>query len=140
MGTLLAIDIDASAEDVFELLTTTEGQAGFWTSDCEVGDETARFGFEQAPVDLHMAVESKPNELVRFTVTSGFPFWNGSVIEWQLGPAARQGSGTQVVFRHDQFEAGYPEVDLAYTSQHWAGIQEALKSLAETGKPAPAMG
>lgn len=135
---VLALDIDASASDLLEILSTTKGQSSFWTSDCEVSGDTARFSFQEAPVDLNMAVETT-DDTVRFTVTSGFPFWDGSIIEYQLGDAMRSPSGTGVLFRHRNFGEGYGEADLAFTAQSWARILDRLQGFAETGTPQPLM-
>jgi hypothetical protein len=137
---VLAVDVEADAAHLFKILTTTEGQAATWTSDCDVDHDHARFGFAQAPVDLECDVEVEPDRLARFTITSGFPFWNGSVFEWELGPAARAQSGTNVLFRHRGFEDGYPEQDRGMTAHTWALILSALKVHAETGEAAPALG
>src|ERR1700745_4026233 len=96
---VLAVDVDADRARVFEVLSTTEGQRGFWTADCDVSASRARFGFPQAPVDLLADVITEPGKLVRMRVTSGFPFWEGSTWEWELGPASRAEAGTSVLFR-----------------------------------------
>ena len=101
---VLSVDIDATAEELIEILTTTKGQASFWTSDCD------------------------------------FPFWNGSEFSWELGPAARQESGINVLFRHAGFEDGYADQDLGFTAFTWALVLNALKAHAETGEVAPALG
>ncbi len=49
---ILATDVEADRARVFEILSTTQGQRGFWTADCEVTGGHARFGFPQVPVDL----------------------------------------------------------------------------------------
>ncbi len=134
---VLAVDVAADAQRLTEILTTTAGQQGFWTADCDVAPDKARFGFAAAPVDLEVAVTTEPGTQVRMTVTSGFPFWEGSTWEWQLGPAARAGSGTGVVFRHHGFADGYPEADLGYTAQTWAMVLQRLAQFAETGSPQP---
>ncbi len=135
--TTLALDIDADVARIFEILSTTAGQQGFWTADCEVGADKARFGFEQAPVDLEVAVSTEPDRLVRMTVTSGFPFWDGSTWEWELGAATRAESGTGVLFRHYGFGEGYPEADLGHTAQTWALVLQRLGQYAESGTPQP---
>lgn len=133
----LAADVDADRDRVFEVLSTADGQRGFWTADCEVADGRARFGFPQAPVDLHADVSAQPGSLVRMRVTSGFPFWEGSTWEWELGDATRKGTGTGVLFRHYGFADGYAEVDLAHTAQSWAMILDRLTSYLATGRPQP---
>jgi hypothetical protein len=133
----LAVDVPADAARVFEILSTTQGQRAFWTADCEVTSDAARFGFPQAPVDLETTVRTEPEKLVRMHVTSGFPFWDGSTWEWELGPAARAESGTGVLFRHSGFGDGYPEIDLGHTAQTWAMILARLVEHAETGTARP---
>src|SRR3954466_9474799 len=133
----LAVDVQADAETVFEILSTTKGQQGFWTTDCEVSDTRARFGFAQAPVDLETDVTADPGKLVSMRCTSGFPFWDGSTWEWELGPATRAESGTSVLFRHYGFGEGYAEIDLGNTAQTWALILARLAAYAESGTPQP---
>jgi hypothetical protein len=133
----LAVDVDADPSRVTEILSTTPGQRAFWTADCDVSAERARFGFAQAPVDLEAEVTTEPGKLVRMHVTSGFPFWENSTWEWELGPASRAGSGTSVLFRHYGFGAGYPEIDLGHTAQTWALILGRLQSYVASGAPQP---
>jgi hypothetical protein len=38
-GIVLAVDVQADAARVFEILSTTEGQRGFWTANCDVSAE-----------------------------------------------------------------------------------------------------
>ena len=134
---ILAADVQADHARVFEILSTTQGQRGFWTADCEVSGGHARFGFPQVPVDLLTEVTTEPGKLVRMRVTSGFPFWEGSAWEWELGPAARAETGTGVLFRHDGFADGYPEIDFAHTAQTWALILQRLSGYAASGSPQP---
>lgn len=133
----LAVDVDADLARVFEVLSTTRGQRGFWTADCEVSGARARFGFPQAPADLLTEVTTEPGKLVRMRVTGGFPYWEGSTWEWQLNEAARAESGTGVLFRHYGFADGYPEIDLAHTAQTWALILQRLAGYAASGSPQP---
>jgi hypothetical protein len=133
----LAVDVPVDPARVYEILSTTEGQRGFWTANCDVSPDHARFGFVQAPVDLLVDVTAKPTELVRMHVTSGFPFWTGSTWEWEIGKPLRIESGTGVLFRHYGFGEGYPEVELAHTAQTWALITDRLVRFAETGQPQP---
>jgi uncharacterized protein YndB with AHSA1/START domain len=133
----LAADVEADVGRVFEILSTTEGQRGFWTADCDVFADRARFGFPQAPVDLEAEVITEAGKLVRMRVTSGFPFWEGSTWEWELGEATRAPAGTGVLFRHYGFGEGYAELDLGHTAQTWALIMDRLARYAATGTPQP---
>jgi uncharacterized protein YndB with AHSA1/START domain len=94
----LAVDVNADPSRVFEILSTTDGQRAFWTANCDVTADRGRFAFAQAPVDLVTDVTTEPGKLVRMRVTSGFPFWEGSTWEWELGPASRAEAGTSVLF------------------------------------------
>ena len=134
---ILATDVQADRARVFDILSTTEGQRGFWTADCDVSGERARFGFPQAPVDLLADVITEPGKLVRMRVTSGFPFWEGSTWEWELGDASRAATGTGVLFRHHGFGEGYAEVDLGHTAQTWALILDRLASYVASGRAQP---
>lgn len=133
----LAVDVAADAQRVFEALSTTEGQRGFWTADCDVSETRARFGFPEAPVALEVDVTTEPGKLVRMHVTSGFPFWEGSTWEWELGDAVRTETGTGVMFRHYGFAEGYAETDLGYTAQTWAMIQDRLAAYVVSGTSQP---
>src|SRR6478735_10558413 len=55
----LAMDVDTDAATVFRAVSTTAGQRAFWTADCEVQENRARFGFVAAPVDLHVSVSTE---------------------------------------------------------------------------------
>jgi uncharacterized protein YndB with AHSA1/START domain len=133
----LAVDVDADPDRVFEILTTTDGQRAFWTEDCDVSPERARFGFPSTPIPLEVDITTKSSKLVRMHVTSGFPFWEGSTWEWELSDAARAETGTGVMFRHYGFGEGYSEADLGHTAQTWAGILDRLAKHAATGEPQP---
>jgi len=101
------------------------------------GANSARFGFTAAPVDLQVTVSAEPDKLVRIHVTSGFPFWEGSTWEWEIGSPGRTDTGTGVLFRHHEFGDGYAETDLAYTAQTWAMILARLARYVTSGTPQP---
>ena len=134
---ILAADVEAGPARVFEALSTTSGQRGFWTPDCDVSADHARFGFPQAPMDLLTDVTIEPGKVVRMRVTSGFPYWEGSTWEWEVREPARTETGTGVLFRHYGFGAGYPEIDLGHTAQTWAMIMQRLADYVASGTPHP---
>jgi uncharacterized protein YndB with AHSA1/START domain len=136
-STVLSVDVAADPARVFEILSTTEGQRAFWTDDCEVSGDRGRFSFAASPVDLEVDVTTEPAKLVRMQVTSGFPFWEGSTWEWELGLATRAESGTNVLFRHYGFAEGYSEADHGHTAQTWALVLDRLARYVETGTPQP---
>jgi len=82
-------------------------------------------------------VTTEPGKLVRMRVTSGFPFWQGSTWEWELGTASRTEAGTSVLFRHYGFADGYAEIDLGHTAQTWPLILDRLARYIATGTPQP---
>jgi uncharacterized protein YndB with AHSA1/START domain len=133
----LAADVAAPAERVAEILTTTEGQRGFWTADCEVTPQRARFGFPEAPADLEAEVTTEPGRLVRMRVVSGFAFWAGSTWEWELRPPTFADEGTGVLFRHGGFAPDVPEVLLGHVAQTWAMILDRLVRFVADGRPQP---
>ena len=63
------------------------GQRGFWTADCEVSADRARFGFPQAPVDLHGGRRHRARQARQHAGHSGFPYWAGST--WESGELGR---------------------------------------------------
>jgi hypothetical protein len=80
----LATSVGASRSALYEVLRSTEGQKGFWTSDCELDEVHGRFSFDEAPVDLNVSLTLVPEELVSMKVDAGFPGWVGSTWEWAL--------------------------------------------------------
>jgi hypothetical protein len=133
----LASTVGASPSVVYDLLRSTQGQKGFWTSDCELDDQHGRFSFLEAPVDLNVSVSLVTNELVRMNVDSGFPGWNGSTWEWALSAHHDTSNETDVQFRHYDFESSYDESSMAYTAQSWAMILDSLSRFIKTGVPDP---
>ena len=133
----LAVDVGADPGRVFEVLSTTAGQRAFWTDDCDVSPERARFGFAIVPIDLEVDVHLENDRSVQMTVTSGFPFWEGSTWEWQIDEATEAGSGSTVLFRHYRFGDGYSESALGHTAQSWAMILDRLARYLESGTPQP---
>ena len=133
----LAVDVGADAGRLYDILSTSEGHRAFWTAECDVSGDRARFGFAQAPVDLEVDVVTEPGKLVRMHVTSGFPFWEGSTWEWELGAVTHAESGTGVLFRHYGFGDGYAESDFGHTAQTWALILDRLATYVASGRPQP---
>jgi hypothetical protein len=119
-----------------QILTELNDRTVIWSGNGPAGDYAELLVAEA----FDEKIEVEAGKSVRYTIESGFPFWNGSVFEWELGPAVRAESGTNLLFRHGGFEDGYPETDLAFTRQTWALVQQTIKSHAEGGAPGPALG
>src|SRR5687768_8101347 len=113
---LHAVEVEAEIATIYRAITTQEGEASFWTPDCDVQaiiGSVARFGFATAPVDLRMRIDGlAEGRSVRWTCLGDFPHWAGTTVEWDLEPAP-SGRGTMVRFRHDGWSAEYPESDYA---------------------------
>jgi uncharacterized protein YndB with AHSA1/START domain len=130
---VLAFDAAASPARIYHILTTTEGQAAFWTADCDVRAGHARFGFPgESPVEVD--ITTQPQRLVCMHATSGVTHGGAVTWEYELHPAE---AGTTVVFREHGFPDDYPEIDLGRTTQTWAQIMDRLASYAATGTPRP---
>jgi hypothetical protein len=133
----LATDVEADPARLTEILSTTDGQRGFWTADCDVATDHARFGFEDAPVDLETTVTVEAGKLVRMHVTSGYAFWVNTTWEWELGAPMHDETSTGVTFRHYGLADDVPDAHLAFVTQTWAMILDRLAKYAATGTPQP---
>ena len=130
------VGVAAPLDDVYKAVTTTDGLAGWWTTDTkgkeEVGGELLfRFG-DLGGFDMEV-LELDPAGRVRWRVTDGPAEWIGTEIDWKL---SRREDHTIVLFKHQ----GWAEpVDfMHHCSTKWATFLLSLKSLVETGTGAPA--
>ena len=139
---ILATDVPADADAVFRTITTQEGQASFWTSDCDVSATEATFRFPGAEGDVHVTVDAAEHgKLVRWTCTGSFPGWEDTTIEWEL--AAPQGDeGTGVVLRHLGLHGPFEQSDqaLGNVGHVWAMILDRLQAFHRDGEPVPFFG
>ena len=139
---ILAVDVPADTEDTFRAITTQQGQAAFWTTDCDVSDTTARFGFPGAPVDVRVNVEAAADgSIVRWHCLGDFPGWDGSTIEWELTePQGERGTG--VVLRHLGLHGPSAESDpaLGSVAHTWSMILDRLQTYLRDGEPVPYFG
>jgi uncharacterized protein YndB with AHSA1/START domain len=135
-----AVDVAADGGTIYRALTTGEGLAAFWTADSDARPEvgsTAVFRFPAAPVDLKMRIESlEPDRRVAWHCEGDFPYWQGTTVSWELGPAS-QGAGKEVVFRHEGWGSDYPEIDFARVNWVWGQVLGRLKAYCESGEPQP---
>jgi len=139
---LHAVDVDADVDTIHRAVSTQEGEASFWTSDCDVQaviGSVARFGFPSAPVDLRMRIDQLDPHLIRWACLGDFPFWADTTVRWDIRPAAT-GTGSTVTFRHDGWPDDYPDIEYAKVNYTWGRIVGALKAYAETGTPLPFLG
>jgi uncharacterized protein YndB with AHSA1/START domain len=134
------VGITTSQDAVYQALTTTEGLAGWWTTDVR-GDGDAggilQFRFEGAPdpggFDMSV-LEAKPAERVLWEVVAGPEEWIGTRVSWDL---RTEGEYTIIMFAQQGWRE--PVEFMHHCSTKWATFLMSLKELVETGtgKPAP---
>ncbi|WP_183101089.1 SRPBCC family protein [Nocardioides pelophilus] len=130
------IGVTASPEAVSAALTTTDGLAGWWTSettgDPEPGGVVAfRFG-DAGGFDMKV-LDARPGELVLWEVVDGPEEWIGTQVRFDI---KREDDWTIVLFRHEGWRE---QVEfMHHCSTKWATYLMSLKSLVETGKGQPA--
>jgi uncharacterized protein YndB with AHSA1/START domain len=139
-----SIDIAAAPAKVYEALTTTAGQRGWWTTDCEVGNavgEQAAFRFNPmgggaGTMEVRFRIDAlAPSETVEWTCIGqqNNPEWQGTRITFRLRPTKT--GKTTLDFAHTGF-AGKSAVYEACV-KGWAFFLESLKKYAETGVGTP---
>jgi len=137
-GIALATTVNADRGRVFEILSTSEGQRGFWTADCDVTESSARFGFRHSISDVTVRVETEPDRLVRMHTLSSPPgsWLENTTWEWELRDP-REGAGTEVIFRHYGFAPDYPVDHLGHRAHTWAQVLDRLAAYARSGEAQP---
>ncbi len=129
------VAIRSSVAAVYPALTTTDGLAGWWTTNTHgTGDNPGgvlKFtfgagGFEMKVLELH------PDTRVLWEVVDGPEEWIGTHVEWEL---EQVDDYAVVLFRHLGWRE--PVEFMHHCSTKWAVFLLSLKSLIETGKGAP---
>ncbi|MFI7454730.1 SRPBCC domain-containing protein [Nonomuraea sp. NPDC049714] len=121
--------------EVYTALTTTEGLAGWYTTDTKgEGNDLGgvlQFRFEAGGFDMKV-LELDPGKRVLWEVVDGPEEWIGTHVSWDLAQADEHAI---VLFKH----AGWrePVEFMHHCSTKWAVFMMSLKSLIETGKGAP---
>ena len=126
------VGVDATADKVFETLTSLEGNKAWWDSNA-TGD--ARKGGLLTFFKSHdmKVVEATPGERVKWKVIRGSKEWMDTEISFQL---VRRDDQTFVLFKHAGWKE--PVEFMHHCSTRW-GIFLAcsLKPLLETGEGRP---
>jgi len=125
----------SSPDNVYKALTTTEGLAGWWTTDTKgesnkVGG-TVKFRFGANGFDMKV-VELHPATGLLWEVIDGPEEWIGTKISWEL---KKDGDYIIVLFKHLDWKK--PVEFMHHCSTKWAIFLMSLKSLVETGKGGP---
>jgi len=151
-----AVLIGASAEKVYDAITTPQGLSGWWTPGAEakpVVNSVARFPFGPDYFKEMQIVELKPLEFVKWKCIQGTGEWIGTTLSFQLRPGNKKAllkshpelngqieqqqneNGTLLEFHHDDWkEYTLMFAECSYT---WGQFLKSLKLYCETGKGLP---
>ncbi len=129
------VGIKASAQKIYQLLTTDSGLSQWWTNDTsgagDVGSVIA-FRFNGGGPDFKV-VELVENEVVRWAHSGDMPpGWAGTEVVFLIQPEAEQ---TIVRFSHENWAESSDF--MAHCSTKWAVFMVSLKQAAETGQGKP---
>ena len=149
--------IGTPAEKIYNVITTQEGLAGWWTPQVKAKPElnsVARFGFGPEYFKEMKITELKPSRLVEWICITGADEWIGTTISFELQPGDKgtllnshpelQGqiqqqknsnNVTLLIFHHDDWKEYTPM--FAECNYTWAQFLRSLKSLCETGEGKP---
>jgi uncharacterized protein YndB with AHSA1/START domain len=129
------VGIKSSVSEVYTALTTTEGLAGWWTTDTKgEGNDLGgvlRFRFGAGGFDMKV-LELDPGKRVLWEVVDGPEEWIGTHVSWDL---AQADDYAIVLLKHAGWKE--PVEFMHHCSTKWAVFMVSLKSLIETGKGAP---
>ena len=151
-----ALLIGASAEEVFNAITSQEGLSNWWTPGTKAKpevDSIARFHFGPEYFKEMKITELQPL-LVKWFCIAGAGEWIGTSISFELQPGDKEtllashpelsdqirqhrngNKGTLLVFHHDDWKEYTPM--FAECNYTWARFLGSLKLLCETGKGQP---
>lgn len=129
------VELKASAQDTFKVLTTREGLASWWTAQTE-GDFAVggvikfRFG-TRGGFDMKV-LELAPGKRVLWEVVSGPDEWVGTKISFDL---SQNRDCTKILFKHQGWKE--PVEFMHHCSTKWAMFLMSIKELVETGAGRP---
>ena len=129
------VGIKAPVAAVYAALTTTDGLAGWWTTDTQGDGDTLggelRFRFTAGGFDMKVR-QLDPGKRVLWEVVDGPEEWIGTHVDWVLD---QSGDYTAVLFHHQGWRE--PVEFMHHCSTKWATYLMSLKQLVETGAGAP---
>jgi uncharacterized protein YndB with AHSA1/START domain len=148
--------IGASAEKIYEAITSQEGLSTWWTPNVTAIAEVntiARFPFGNDYYKAMKIIELKPNKFVKWNCVKGDEEWVGTNISFELISGNRQTllnsnpeissqieqqineEATILIFQHDDWK-DYTLM-FAECSYTWGQFLRSLKLLCETGNGRP---
>ena len=123
----------ATAEKVYEALTTVDELARWWTTDTTgAGDGVLQFRFSDVGGFDMKVLDLQPNKRVLWEVVDGPEEWIGTTVSFDL---VHDGEWTIVLFKHEGWREQVEFMN--HCSTKWAIFLMSLKSLVETGAGAP---
>jgi uncharacterized protein YndB with AHSA1/START domain len=134
------VGVRAPVAEVYAALATTEGVAGWWTSETAGASEVGgtidvRFltpeGLEIGRMDMEV-LELEPNKKVHWRFRDGPPEWIGTEVTFDL---SQEGDQTIVLFGHRHWREAVEFT--AHCSMKWATFLLSLRQLVETGVGSP---
>ena len=129
------VGIKASAEKIYQALTTNTGLTQWWTNDISGAGEVGsiiKFRFNGGGPDFKV-IELVPNKTVRWQHSGSMPeAWEGTEISFQLHVDGEQ---TFVRFTHEHWQESSDF--MAHCSTKWAVFLLSLKDAMETNKGRP---
>ncbi|MCX7620274.1 MAG: SRPBCC domain-containing protein [Acidimicrobiales bacterium] len=133
------LTIAAPPDAVFDAVTTRDGLASWWTTDCQAepaeGSE-ATFGFDGRSVVIRMRIDAlEPPELVHWLCIDGPDEWVGTSVAFRIEPAHDTPGSSVVRLWHGGWE--YEDGLLPRCSFQWAMYLESLRRYLETGTGSP---
>jgi uncharacterized protein YndB with AHSA1/START domain len=130
------LTIEATPENVFHALTTSDGIAGWWsnlaTAEPKVGSLT-EVRFESGVMQMEIT-NLEVGKKVHWKVKLSPHDWEGSTITWDLTPTSK---GTSLLFGQHNLMVGPTGYSIEETRAGWEYFLESLKSYLETGKGTP---
>jgi len=135
MDIIIGIEIETTAQKLFDALTTDQGIAGWWTKAKTQGAVGGinEFAFGQGTVTFQVE-KLERSRAVGWSAQNVPPDWKGTRVLFELSDGAKAGSVT-LRFSHTGFKAETPVV--AFTSYAWAQFLRSLKLYLEIGKGEP---
>jgi uncharacterized protein YndB with AHSA1/START domain len=133
-----SIEIAAEPRKVYDAITTTEGNRGWWTTDCEVGrkpGEEAEFRFDDRRMIATFKIEkSDPSREVSMVCVrhENNEDWQDTRVTYTIAATPR---GTRVELSHTEWRAKTKVYDMCVGG--WSHFMNSLKSYVETGKGTP---
>ncbi len=129
------IEVKASAQQVYSVLTSEQGLAGWWTRNVKAGTrvgDVSHFQFDDKGFNRMKIAGLQPEERVAWECVDGAPEWIGTVVTFDL---SQTDGFTVVLFAHRDWRV---QVEfMHYCSTKWAVYLLSLKALCETGVGRP---